>query len=142
MLESGTRNGSTTKALDRLGDAVAVALDSGITEEELTSMVDTAVASYQSGVPGFPGSDPDMVYDISPLGLIDLPTAARKYDLNRTTLNSWVFRGRLQLRGRLKGPAARGGFILIREDDLVALLAMPKSKGGRPRKKPPQYRNG
>ena len=135
MLESGARNGSSTTALDRLGEVVAEALDSGVSEEELQTMVTTAVASYQTGLPGFPENDPSTVFVELPPGLIDVPTAARKYQLQTATIRHWLRKGRVRARGRLKGPAAGGGFWVMNEEELVAYISAPRLKGGRPRKR-------
>jgi predicted DNA-binding transcriptional regulator AlpA len=78
--------------------------------------------------------DGDVVYDELPEGLIDLPSAMRKYSLKRPTLWSWVSKGHLQSYGRLRGSATGGGLILVNEEDLVRYMHAPKPKGGRPRK--------
>ena len=74
------------------------------------------------------------IVDEVPDGLIELPAAAAKYERSRTTLHSWIRQGRLQPHARLKGPARGGGYLLIPEADVLALIANPP-KIGRPRKK-------
>ena len=124
--------------LERLGDAVAEALAEGVTQQELMGVVLTTVATYtppmadEAECEDFRG--PDTVYTELPPGLIDLPTAAQKYDLNRGTLRNWVTKGYLKRYGRLKGSAQGGGFILVSESELRLYMDMPKNKGGRPSK--------
>jgi hypothetical protein len=69
-----------------------------------------------------------------PNGLIDLPAAAKKYNCKRSTLNRWTINGSLRVVGRLKAAARGGGYIVVAEDQLVALLEQPRRQRGRPRK--------
>ena len=85
-------------------------------------------------LPSFSDCAEEVVFDGLPPGLIDLPSAARKYSLNKWTLRNWVTKGYLKRYGRLKGSAQGGGFILVGESELRLYMDMPKSKGGRPRK--------
>ena len=87
-------------------------------------------AAVQGSLPGWP-TDPDKVYDEVPEGFITLPSAARKYELNRVVLRNWVGRGHLRVFGRLKGPAQGGGFLLLNEDELREHLNQPRPPGRR-----------
>ena len=126
--------------LERLGAAVAEALAEGVTQQELMGVVLTTVATYtppmadEADCEDFRVPGPDTIYAELPPGLIDLPSAAQKYDLNRGTLRNWVTKGYLKRYGRLKGSAQGGGFILVSESELRLYMDMPKNKGGRPRK--------
>ena len=69
-----------------------------------------------------------------PAGLIDLPTAVKKHRLKVRTVHDWVKYGHVRLHGRLKAPAAGGGYLVVDEAELVAYVTAPRNKGGRPRK--------
>ena len=84
---------------------------------------------------GIPDDDPDRVYRELPPGLIDLPTASKKYCVKPGTLWFWVRKGNLGSKGRLKGPATGGGYLVICEEELVAYIEAPRNKGGRPPRK-------
>ena len=140
MVENGRNGRSVAEAMERVSVAVAEALESGVSEEDLqTLFFSSAAAGNGSGEPEHPGYDPEAVYDELPPGLIDVPTAIIKYGVNPNTLRGWVARGHLTTCGRLKGSATGGGFVLLCEDELAAKLVLPKNKGGRPRKRPWKY---
>ena len=73
------------------------------------------------------------IYDELPKGLIDLPTAGKKYGLNVRTIRGWVNKGKLEAAGRLRGPAPGGGYLVVSEDELLVHIAEPRSRG-RPKK--------
>ncbi len=137
------KNGASQELLVQAGDAIEDALESGIPVEEirkLLSMLELKVTehevAYQDTLPAFPEDDQDTVYAELPPGLIDLPSAVKKYKLRPRTAQNWVKFGRITLRGRLRASARGGGYLLVREDELVAYIAGPRDKGGRPRKTP------
>ena len=127
---------------ERLSAAVAEALTEGMTQQQLMGVVLTTVATYTPPVPMSPADEadcedfqaagPDTIYTELPPGLIDLPSAAKKYSINRGTIRHWVKRGNVPSQGRLKGAARGGGYLLIREDDLLKYMVGPRDKGGRP----------
>ena len=137
MLQS-SKSTARLSALQALADKTAAeAQQEGFTSLEIAmalAQLDTreGIEDVQHHLPGFPADD--IVYDEVPEGLIDLPSAARKYSLNRGTLRMWVVVGHLRRAGRLKGPAPGGGFVLLFEDELVARLNAPR-RPGRPRKR-------
>ena len=132
------RNGASHTPLAEVGEAIGRALRFGATREEILSMLELKVTehevAYQDTLPAFPDDDPDTVYTELPPGLIDLPTAASKYGLNKVTLYRWLTGGRLKRYGRLKAPATGGGYHVMSEDELIAYMSAPRNKGGRPRK--------
>ena len=136
MVGLDTRSGTSAPTMVYLQDAVARALQSGATRDDILSVIELKVAehetAFQDRMPGFPDDDPDTIYDAVPPGLIDLPSARRKYNVPERTIHSWVKKGHVRLRGRLKGPAKGGGYLLVREDELTAYLTAPRKKGGRP----------
>ena len=120
--------------VDDLRDAIGVALAAGVSENEILSMVAIATADYyEPELPGF--ENPGLpIYDELPDGLIDLPTAAERYGCKPHRIYMWVYRGRLQERGRLRGPGKNGGAIVVCENDLLERINAPPNKGGRPKK--------
>ena len=123
----------TTRSAEDLRAAIGVALSSGVSEGEILSMVATVAAD--TGQPELPGfEDPGLpIYDELPDGLIDLPTAAERYGCKPHRIYMWVYRGRLQERGRLRGPGKNGGAIVVCENDLLERMNAPPNKGGRPK---------
>ena len=73
------------------------------------------------------------VFNELPAGLIDVPSAVKKYGCQNSTLRKWIARGLLSSHGRLRAPARGGGYLVVSEDQLMERLASP-SKRGRPRK--------
>jgi hypothetical protein len=137
MVESMLR----TPVIARLGTAIAEALDEGVTQRELISVVLTTVSTHTTSMQmskdeceAFQAPGPNAVYTKLPPGLITLSDAAREYDLNHRTIRNWVRKGDLKVHGRLKGSAKGGGFILLNEAALRVCVYLPKDKGGRPKK--------
>ena len=75
------------------------------------------------------------IYDVLPPGLIDVPSAVKRYGCKNATLRRWIERGRLRAMGRLRGAAPGGGYLVISETELADWISAPRDKGGRPRKK-------
>ena len=75
-----------------------------------------------------------VIYDELPPGLIDLPSAAKRYDKTAGAMRMWVLRGHVAKVGLLKAPAKGGGYVVVRESDLVEYMNRPRNKGGRPKK--------
>ena len=128
-----------TSALERLRDAIEGARINGVPEDEISTMVSTTAIQHDSDLesclPGFPAHAPDRVYTDLPPGLIDVPSASKKYNVHTAVLRGWLRKKRLQLQGRLKAPASGGGYLVIDESELVAYLSAPRDKGGRPKKR-------
>ena len=122
--------------LEQWRDVTRAALQAGASEKDLQAMLKTEVADSQEHHCETCSQDshgPETVYLNLPAGLIDLPTAAKRYDLNVRTMSQWVRRGRVALRGRLRAPKPGGGYLVVCEDELVTFIQRPKNKGGRPR---------
>ena len=129
----GVKLGSATALEYAIAQAVDQALAQGLSRREIMALVAEsferpAVEQAADAVDG------DVVYDELPEGLIDLPSAAVEYGVPRATLHAWVKRGKLNHKGRLRGRAQGGGFILVSERELATVLAEPRDRGGRPRK--------
>ena len=137
MVEVGVRSGATAaQAMERVNVAVAEALESGVSEEALQTLFINA-AKVDNGADGPEHSEygPVEIYDELPIGLIDVPSAGRKYNLNRGTLRNWLVKGKIKVKGRLKGSATGGGFLLVNESELMEYISKPRQVGGRPRKR-------
>ena len=135
-----TPNGvSSQSKLDALNAALTDALGSGVTTRDILTMLSTAVAEQeteQRSLPGFPEEGQDFVYDELPPGMIDLPAAAEKYGVPKRNIRAWVYRGRLQSYGRLRGSAPGGGFHIVSEEALEVELAKPVRRGRRQTRAP------
>ena len=117
-----------------LRTAVETALASGVSENEILSMVATVAAdAEQPELPGFEDEGLPLYTELPP-GLIDLATAAKRYSRSPSLLRMWVYRGHLEERGRLRGPGQNGGAIVVCEQDLLERINAPPNKGGRPKK--------
>ena len=135
MVQLETR--TLESALDHWRDATREALQAGASEKDLQAMLKTEVAdSQEHHCETCPPDnyDPDTVYAELPEGLITVPEAARKYNVNRRTIQTWLNQNRLERKGRMKGSARGGGFVLVDEGELVRYMNAPRSRGGRPRK--------
>ena len=122
--------------------AIERAREDGLSEAEMASMI-TAAEHDTHSTNGAHASEPDdVIYEPGelPEGLIDLPSAAarysEKYGVSEDAMRKWVNRGRVEKLGRLRAPARGGGYIVVREKELVEFMDQPRNKGGRPRKKP------
>lgn len=67
--------------------------------------------------------------DEVPDGLIDLPSASRKYGIAPMTLYMWVCRKKLPRLGRVRAPAAGGGYILTLESEIPICRDNPRKSG-------------
>ena len=117
-----------------LREAIGVALAAGVSENEILSMVATVAAdAEQPELPGFEDEGLPIYTDL-PDGLIDLATAAKRYKRSPHLMRTWVYRGHLEERGRLRGRGRNGGSIVVCEEELLKRINAPTNKGGRPRK--------
>ncbi len=143
MVESAVRNGASSAALALFEDAADAALRSGLTTEELIAVLQIKDTLANNGIvvlncPAPLGEtllpDDDAILTELPGGLITVPDAGRKYGISRRTIQGWLRTGRLELRGRLRGSARGGGYMVVNETELVTYMNAPRNKGGRPRK--------
>ena len=129
MVESGK-----STLTEDLQSVIDQALRSGMDAEAIARMVaeraltlnDVARNGLATETP--PKEAGDVIYEPGELpdGLIDLPSAARKYGIPVRTLGSWVHRGKLPRRGRLKGRAAGGGYIVTEEAAIMYCRDHPR----------------
>ena len=133
MVESAARNGTSQQSLGHLGEAINDALATGVTTEEILTMLQTAVAD-QLPFPDLLSNEQENIFTDLPQGLIDLPAAARKYGCPVRRFSNWIQRGHVQVYGRLRASARGGGYLVVSESELVAHMTNPPNKGGKPRK--------
>ena len=94
--------------------AIEQAQEDGLSLDDMASMITAAAdKTHHNGSVHSTELD-DVIYEPGELpdGLIDLPSASRKYGIPVRTLQTWIRRGKLPRRGRLRGRAARGGYIV------------------------------
>ena len=155
-MDSYTAPAAGAVAAAGLRQAIDTALHHGITADEIQSMVaqriipDYSVASPddilrvldhaeadaeahcgQQVTPNSPSGDYEVIYppDAVPDGLIDLPSAARKYGIPAQQLYMWVVRGKLPRMGRVKAPAPGKGYILTDEAMIPYCRDNPRKRG-------------
>jgi hypothetical protein len=129
MVQSTNQNARTKSLLAALEieirDAVADGLPLGDIREMVSSIVvDEQQDDTQHEVP---------IYDELPPGLITAEDAAIKYGKSASTIRTWVQRGHLEEKARLRGAAKRGGKLVISEAEIITRLAEPPRQG-RPKK--------
>ena len=135
-----------TQPTDQLRHDIQAALEAGVPREDLLDLVN--IAYFQLGaLPLNPQSNGHIGRDLAigdkelpiftelPEGLIDLPSAQKKYGCTRARFRNWVTKGQLKVHGRLRAPARGGGYLVVSEDELVDRLTASPNKGGRPRKR-------
>jgi hypothetical protein len=128
-----------TLSTDQLREEIHAALAAGVlSEREILSMVATATPPAKSNQYEPEDLDPAVegirIYTELPPGLIDLPSAAKKYECTVSRFRNWVYRGYIQVQGRLHAPASGGGYLVVNEADLVAYMAIADTRKGRPSK--------
>ena len=135
MVELANRN--DLPGIDQVTSGVAQMLDAGVDKAELLTMFQTIVDQHESVSADLVAPNryaEDTVFAELPEGLIDIPSAAKKYKVNPGTLRTWIHKGHIAVVGRLKAPARGGGYSVVQEQDLLAYILTPKNRGGRPRK--------
>ena len=106
---------------------IADLLTQGVHERELLALV-ASVANQQRSTRECVDTAP-RVYDALPSGLIDVPSAARRYRRSRRTIQSWIRAGRIEEVGRLRAPARGGGYMVVRKAQVEDLIANPPARG-------------
>ena len=111
--------------------------EAGVPDETIDMVLETALADRDARQADFLDQVGDTMYvGELPEGLITIDDAANKFDLNRNTVCSWIWRGLLQPKGRLRASARRGGKIVLDETEFQEFLNTPRKTG-----RPPQKRN-
>ena len=132
MLDSETNPQET-----QLRSAVDQALRSGLGADEIVDMVAEHVHTLKDLAKDVLDGDPaepdaaERIYQPGqlPPGLIDLPSAAKKYGIRVGTLRQWVHVGKLPRKGRLRAPATGGGYIVTEEAAIPYCRDHPRKRG-------------
>ena len=120
--------------------AIEQARQDGLSPAEMASMITAAQNGAHAANGARPKDTEDVIYERGelPEGLIDLPSAARKYGekygVTQGAMSQWVNRRRVAKAGLMRAPAPGGGYLVVRESELVEYMERPRNKGGRPRK--------
>ena len=114
--------------------------DEGVTQainrmvaERIVTLNELASQTLTTTTP--PEDEGVVIYDELPPGLIDLPSASKKYGIKNDTLRHWVYQGNVEMVARLKGPTPGGGYKVVKVDDLEAYIKAPRRKPGPPKKR-------
>ena len=95
--------------------AIRSLVAAGVSAKEIHELVTTFAVETRGGdvvVEELP------VYDELPEGMIDVPSAARKYRRSTSTLRNWALAGRLRVVGRRRASAPGGGYLVFEEADV------------------------
>ena len=97
--------------------AIERAREDGLDPAEMANMITAATEPQRPTNVVHPTESEDVIYEPGnlPEGLIDLPSASKKYGISVKTLRSWVDRGKLPRRGRLRARSPGGGYIVTVE---------------------------
>ena len=139
MLQSEVQTAVRSARHEALSEAVFQALTAGASPTDLMATISATITDYQASIQEttlgmLPCDDGEVIYDELPDGLIDLPTAAIDLGISRHTIHTWIRAGKLSKKGRLRGPAKGGGYLLLCKVELSQRLREPRNLGGRPKR--------
>ena len=111
--------------------AIERAREDGLSTAEMASMITTVDNEPRPTNGVHPTESDDVIYEAGnlPEGLIDLPSASKKYGIPVKTLRSWVHRGKLPRCGRVRARAAGGGYIVTIDDEIPRCRDNPRKPG-------------
>ena len=111
--------------------AIERAREEGLSPAEMASMITAAEHEAHTADGAHSNESDDVIYEPGnlPEGLIDLPSASKKYGIPVKTLRSWVHRGKLPRRGRLRARAAGGGYIVTEQAAILYCREHPRKPG-------------
>ena len=109
--------------------AVERAQADGLTTADMQSMITATADIPQTNGSVHPTDPDDIIYDALPEGLIDLPSASRKYGIPVDTLRRWIQRGKLPRCGRLRAKSPGGGYIVTKAADIEYCRTHPRKPG-------------
>ena len=132
MLES-----SKDSEREAFRSAIKRARQGGLSQDEMASMITAADNTERSLGNGSvqPTEMDDVIYEPGnlPEGLIDLPSASRKYGIKVATLRSWIQLGKLPRKGRLRAPSPGGGYVVTEEAAITYCRDNPRKRGPKPK---------
>ncbi len=111
--------------------AIERAREDGLSPAEMANMITAATEPQCPTNVVHPTESEDVIYEPGnlPEGLIDLPSASKKYGIRVRTLHAWIQRGKLPRRGRLRARAAGGGYIVTEEAEILRCRDNPRKPG-------------
>ena len=111
--------------------AIERAREEGLSLADMQSMITASADTERTNGSVHPTEPDDVIYEPGnlPEGLIDLPSASKKYGIPVKTLRSWIYLGKLPKRGRLKARAPGGGYIVTVEADIEYCRDHPRKRG-------------
>lgn len=129
MVESGK-----STLTEDLQSVIDQALRSGMDAEAIARMVaQRALTLNDVARNGLADETPpedlgDVIYEPGELpdGLIDLPSAAKKYGIPVRTLQSWIYRGKLPRRGKLRARSPGGGYTVTEREAILFCRDNPR----------------
>ena len=97
--------------------AIQRAREEGLSLADMQSMITASADTERTNGSVHPTEPDDVIYEPGnlPEGLIDLPSASKKYGIKVGTLRQWVHVGKLPRKGRLRAPSPGGGYIVTEE---------------------------
>ena len=115
--------------------AIERAQEDGLSPTEMANMIAAATEPQPQTNGVHPTESDDVIYEPGnlPEGLIDLPSASRKYGISKATLRTWVHRGKLPRLGRLRAKSPGGGYIVTREAEILYCRDHPRKTGRKKR---------
>ncbi len=125
MLQSARKS----TAAPELEQAISEALARGVSRSEIARMITTIETKPTHTPDSVPADASEQIYDALPDGLIDLPSASKKYGIPVDTLRMWVHRGKLPRLGRLRAKAAGGGYIVTDDAAIPLCRDNPRKRG-------------
>ena len=111
--------------------AIERAREDGLSPAEMANMITAATEPQRPTNVVHPTESEDVIYEPGnlPEGLIDLPSASKKYGIPGSTLRNWVLRGKLPRCGRVRARAAGGGYIVTEMAAIEYCRDNPRKRG-------------
>ena len=108
--------------------AIERAQEDGLSEAEMARMITAVTETKQPAAGVHAKESDDVIYEPGelPEGLIDLPSASKKYGIPVRTLGTWVRRGKLPKCGRLRARSPGGGYIVTDEAEILYCRDNPR----------------
>ena len=112
--------------------------EDGLSLDDMASMITAAKNEPQPTNGVYPTETGDVIYEPGdlPEGLIDLPSASKKFGIPGSTLRNWLRRGKLHRRGRVRARAAGGGYVVVSEAEIRYCRDNPLKTGRKKRATP------
>ena len=102
--------------------------EDGLSLDDMASMITAAKNELQPSNGAHPENTDDVMYEPGELpdGLIDLPSASKKFGIPVRTLQSWIHRGKLPRRGKLRARSPGGGYTVTEQAAILYCRDNPR----------------